>query len=309
MTELFTAPTIPAFAEIEPVPIVIGCDSEVGIKLAPIGADGSAVIETPLPRVMAVAGSVPVLKTMLAPDKCKVAVGVGTLMLCVPKKAVPLAPTTVTFVGLVPTTGLGGTAPITIFTLPPVAPVVSIVVLAAILIEPTVVLSCSNVMAPLLAVIVAPALVDMSEFPAPVFLSVSRLTKPLPPPLPAAIVPLTLILPNVAPTKDCVKTVMFVEAVKLVIFTLPESATKIGPFVVVMLVRFSGPGPAKLSVYDVPACDVPTVTAVNVCVSMMFENPPVVDEKFVLTTGNAPALSVPMLPVPLSNVNVPPWMS
>ena len=55
-----------------------------------------------------------------------------------------------------------------------------------------------------MAVILAPAPVVITEVPAPVFLRVSRLTKPVPPPLPALIAPpaSTLMLPDVAPTKD-----------------------------------------------------------------------------------------------------------
>ena len=217
---------------------------------------------------------------------------------------------TTAFAGAVPTTGVPGTAPITTFTAPPVAPVVPIVALVPITIEPLVVLSCSSVIWLLFAVIVALGLTRISEFPAPVFFKASKLTNPVPPPFPALIGPATVMLPNGAPTTDCVKTVILVPAVNVPSVTLPESATKIG-LPAVMFVMVNGPGPANVSVYDDPADDVPSVTAVVVCVSMIFEKPvpPVVDEKFVLTIGNAPALSVPILPVPLVSTSVPPWIS
>ena len=100
-----------------------------------------------MPRTIEVAGNVPVLNTTFAPSRTIFAFPVGMLMLFVPQLTVP-APGWVTaaFAGAVPTTGVTGTAPITTFTAPPVAPVVLILALVPITIEPLVVLSCSSVM-------------------------------------------------------------------------------------------------------------------------------------------------------------------
>src|ERR1700733_8339089 len=217
----------------------------------PVGTVGSAVMVQPLPRTIALAGSVPVLKTIFEPSRTTLALPVGMLMLFVPQKTCP-PPGLVTtaLAGAVPVTGLVGTAPITILTAPPVAPVVPMLALEPMTIEPLLVLSCSKVILPLLAVIDAPEFTRMSEFgPGEVmFFKASRLTKPVPPPLPALIGPATVMLPTVAPVNDCVNTVIFVLAVNVPSVMLPESATKIGPAVAVTLDRVRGPGPAKLKV-------------------------------------------------------------
>ena len=139
------------------------------------------------------------------------------------------------------------------------------------------------------------------------FFSASRLTNPVPPPIPAAIGPFTVMLPTVAPTNDCVNTVMFVAADKLPSVTLPESATKIGPFKAVTEGKLNGPGPAKLNVKEDKAEPEDMVTAVEVCVSMTLEKPVVaLMLKLVLTIGRAPAFNVPILPTREINVSGPP---
>src|SRR3984885_2837775 len=135
-------------------------------------------------------------------------------------------------------------------TAPPEGPVVPILAAVPITIDPLVVLSCSSVILPLLAAIVALGLTRINELgPGGVmFLRASKLTKPVPPPLPAWIGPATVMLPTGAPPNDCVKTVMLVVDVNESSVILPESATNIGPPVTLTLDRVNGPGPAKLKV-------------------------------------------------------------
>ena len=220
-----------------------------------------------LPSNIADAGSLPVLNMMFEPAKPSCTGPVGTKIPFVPKKILPFTEVRLMVVwgGVVPGTCGGGDVPTNISMSPPVAPVVPIELPLPMTIEPLVVFVCSRVMLPLLAAIVAPVFTRISELgPGEVmFFRASKLTNPVPPPLPACMGPLTVMLPTGAPVNDCVKTVIFVPAVNEPNVMLPESATKIGPEAVT-LVRFNGPGPAKLSVYDEPADEAPTVTAVDV---------------------------------------------